>query len=112
MVRDGDFVALFHSIHKVMRAEKVLKERRLQILLIPAPRALAADCGLALRYPPAARPAVEAALAEEGLAPVEIFVKEGAEFRNTKGPELSAEGSEETRPPSSFPSQPDEREDP
>ena len=50
MVKDGDYVAIFNSVHRVMEAEKLLKEKRLAVLLIPAPRALAADCGLALRY--------------------------------------------------------------
>ena len=81
MVKDGDYVAIFNSIHRVMQAEKRLKERRVTILLIPAPRTLKADCGLALRYTSADRPAVEGALAEEGLLPEEIYVKNGEHFK-------------------------------
>ena len=51
MVNDGDCVAIFHSIHRVMKAEKILKDLHLDILLIPAPRQLSADCGMAIRYP-------------------------------------------------------------
>jgi Putative Se/S carrier protein-like len=80
MVKDGDYVAIFNSIHRVMQAEKRLKERRMPILLIPAPRALKSDCGLALRYSAADREAVEGALAEEGLLPEEIYVRNGGEF--------------------------------
>jgi len=75
MVKDGDLVAIFNSIHRVMKAEKVLKERRLPILLIPAPRTLKSDCGLALSYSSADMQAVECALAEEELMPEEVFVK-------------------------------------
>jgi hypothetical protein len=81
MVKDGDYVAIFNSIHRVMQAEKRLKERQVTILLIPAPRALKADCGLALRYTSDDRSAVEGALAEEGLLPEEIYVKNGEQFK-------------------------------
>jgi len=80
MVKDGDYVAIFNSIHRVMQAEKRLKERRVSILLIPAPRALKSDCGLALRYAAADRPAVEGALAEEELLPEEIYNKKGEDY--------------------------------
>ena len=69
MVKDGDYVAIFNSIHRVMEAERLLKEKHLKVLLIPAPRALAADCGLAIRYSEDARGEVEAALAQAGLLP-------------------------------------------
>ena len=80
MVNDGDFVAIFNSIHRVMKAEKTLKELRLPILLIPVPRTLASDCGLALRYAAADREAVEGALVGAGLAPEEIYVRQGEEY--------------------------------
>ncbi len=80
MVNEGDFVAVFKSIHRVMQAEKVLKGRQLAILLIPAPRAVAADCGLAIRYAAAARAEVERVLREERLLPEEIYLKRGEEY--------------------------------
>lgn len=43
MVRENDFVAIFHSIHRVMKAEKVLKKARAEVVLIPVPRQLASD---------------------------------------------------------------------
>lgn len=85
MVRDGDCVAIFHSIHRVMKAEKVLKGQRLPILLIPAPRALHADCGLAIRYAAADREAVEGLLTAEGLVPEEIHVKQGEHYLKVVG---------------------------
>ena len=75
MVKDGDYVAIFNSIHRVMQAEKLLKERRLPILLIPVPRKLKSECGLALRYAEVDLPAVEQLLAEEGLLPEETYLK-------------------------------------
>jgi len=85
VVREGDYVAIFNSIHRVMEAEKLLKERRLSILLIPAPRALAADCGLAIRYAEEVRSEVEAVLAQAGLLPRELYKKNGEEFVKIEG---------------------------
>ncbi len=80
MVKDGDYVAIFNSIHRVMKAEKLLKERRLPILLIPVPRSLSSDCGLAIKYAPSARTEVEEALQAAGLAPEETYVKSGEKY--------------------------------
>jgi hypothetical protein len=73
MVRDGDLVAIFNSIHRVMKVEKVLKERRLDFLLIPVPRSLASDCGLAIRYAESDHQAISAVLAEVDLLPGQLF---------------------------------------
>lgn len=83
MVKDGDYVAIFNSIHRVMKAEKLLKGERLPILLIPAPRALTSDCGLAIRYAEADRVPVEESLRGAGLMPEEVYVKQGDAFVRT-----------------------------
>lgn len=73
MVREYDYVAIFHSVHRVMKAEKCLKNAGLDVLLIPAPRQLSADCGLALRYAPELSEKVAELLALERLAPGNIY---------------------------------------
>lgn len=80
MIGSGEYVAIFNSIHRVMKAEKTLKELRLPILLIPAPRTLVSDCGLAIRYGEGDRTRVEEALTEAGVSPEEIYVKTGEEY--------------------------------
>lgn len=92
MVADGDFVAIFNSIHRVMKAERLLKDLRLPILLIPAPRAVNTDCGLAIRYGVAAREEVERTLAENGLSPEKVFVKQGEEYIDMQGPGTGDQG--------------------
>jgi hypothetical protein len=72
MVKENDFVAIFHSIHKVLKAEKILKSAKVDFLLIPVPRQLTADCGLALRFSPEVKDELLALLAEENLVPVEL----------------------------------------
>ncbi|HEY6837885.1 MAG TPA: DUF3343 domain-containing protein [Geobacteraceae bacterium] len=81
MVKQGEYVAIFNSIHRVLKAEKLLKGRRFQILLIPVPRLLSSDCGLAIRYTDEERAVVEGALAEAGLLPEETYVRDGESYR-------------------------------
>jgi hypothetical protein len=85
VVKDGDYVAIFNSIHRVMEAEKLLKGKRLAILLIPAPRAVAADCGLAIRYSEEVRGEVEGALAQAGLLPEELYRRSGDDYSKVGG---------------------------
>jgi hypothetical protein len=44
-------ILLFDSVHQVMRAEKLLKKRNLKIDLIPVPREISSDCGVAIELP-------------------------------------------------------------
>lgn len=69
MIQVGHLLAVFNSAHKVMKAEDVLKKLGLPILLIPAPRALSTDCGLALRFSDEEYDSIMPALAREKLLP-------------------------------------------
>ncbi|MDX9708290.1 MAG: DUF3343 domain-containing protein [Trichloromonas sp.] len=80
MVRNDDLVAIFHSIHRVMKAEKALKGARADILLIPVPRQLSSDCGLAIRYPALSRQEVETVLEREHLLPEELYLFQNGAF--------------------------------
>jgi len=80
LVADGDYVAIFHSIHRVMKAEKILKSKQAPILLIPVPRQLSSDCGLAIRYAANDRELVEELLREADLSATETFLKTGKDF--------------------------------
>lgn len=80
MVRNGDMVAVFHSVHRVMEAEKILKSAGADILLIPVPRQLSSDCGLAIRYASTERALVASLLTDKGVRPAELYVREGEEF--------------------------------
>ena len=80
MVNENEYVAIFHSIHRVLKAEKVLKQAAVSFLLIPVPRQLTSDCGLALRFAPESRAAVLEVLTEAGLPPVELHQLKGDGF--------------------------------
>jgi hypothetical protein len=50
---DGEIsygVVLFHTNSAVLRAEKILLREGFTIKLIPVPRHLSSDCGIALRF--------------------------------------------------------------
>jgi len=80
MVRENDLVAIFHSIHRVMKAEKVLKLADVDFLLIPVPRQLSSDCGLAIRYAAEDQGRIEEILGREGLLPPEVYRRVGRAF--------------------------------
>lgn len=73
MVREGDYVVVFHSMHRVMKAEKVLKVAKRKILLIPVPRQLTSDCGLAIRFEEAEHEQVVTVLVDNDLLPAETY---------------------------------------
>jgi putative Se/S carrier protein len=47
---DSYGVVLFYTTSSAMRAEKVLGNGKLSIKLIPTPRELSSDCGIAIRF--------------------------------------------------------------
>ena len=57
-------VVLFHSTSHAIRAEKVLEEAGFLIKMIPTPRQLSSDCGMALRFARTEEMPVVAALGE------------------------------------------------
>ena len=59
------YVFLFESVHRVMRAEKILKGKGVSVDLIPVPRQINSDCGVAVE--------VDAGVGEKALH----FLEEG-----------------------------------
>jgi hypothetical protein len=53
------YVFLFESVHRVMRAEKILKGKGISTNLIPVPREINSDCGVAVE--------VDAGIGEKAL---------------------------------------------
>lgn len=82
MVQEGDYLAVFNSAHRVMKAENLLKSRGFPILLIPAPRQMMADCGLALRFSPEVRDEVLRTLEQEQLQPAFVNKFVGGMYHN------------------------------
>jgi hypothetical protein len=80
MVKENDYVAIFHSIHRVLKAEKILKQGQQDFLLIPVPRQLTSDCGLALRFSPEAKGGLLSILGESDLSPAEMYQRSAGAY--------------------------------
>ena len=80
LIKDGHCLAVFNSTHRVLKAEELLKSTGLTILLIPAPRALQTDCGLALRFDQELCTAITALLKHHDLQPAYISCMQDGQF--------------------------------
>lgn len=78
---ERDAILIFHSIHRVMTAEKALKGTGLDVRLMPVPRQLSSDCGLSIACHLADREAIEEALDEAGCPYEELHAKDGESYR-------------------------------
>jgi hypothetical protein len=70
---DGpEVVMIFRGTHQVLSAEKVLKGGGVPVRLIPVPRRLTSDCGLAVRLGERSLDRAREVLAGVPLAPASI----------------------------------------
>jgi Putative Se/S carrier protein-like len=67
-------ILIFRGTHQVMSAEKRLKRGGVAMRLIPVPRHLTSDCGLAIRIPDAERERARAILSASRLLPVSVHI--------------------------------------
>ncbi len=75
----GEIVLIFRGTHQVLAAEKNLKKAGVAMRLIPVPRRLTSDCGLAIRIFPSERERARKVLSRARLLPrsVHILLTEG-----------------------------------
>jgi len=66
-------VLLFKSVHQVMKAEKVLKGKGFTVDLIPVPREISSDCGVAVELPWEERSGVSSLLGASGISVLETY---------------------------------------
>ncbi len=71
---------VFASVHQVMKAEKVLKKRGLTPDLVPMPRAISSDCGVALELSLEVKEEALRLLREERLFPGACYTKRYGRF--------------------------------
>lgn len=76
-----EMVLIFRGTHQVMSAEKRLKKGGVPMRLIPVPRRLTSDCGLAIRIPVRDRDKAREVLSASRLLPVSAHVpREDGEY--------------------------------
>jgi hypothetical protein len=76
VIQNGQLLSVFNSAHRVMKAEHILKGCGVAMTLIPAPRALSTDCGLAICFSSDLYDVVLNALTSEKLPPEFIYRKD------------------------------------
>lgn len=70
----SEVILIFRGTHQVMAAEKNLKQGGVATKVIPVPRALSSDCGLAIRiFPPDKRRAKDI-LSRSGISPRSVYI--------------------------------------
>ncbi len=72
-------VLLFPSIHYVLKAEKRLKEAGLRTEMIPVPKELSSDCGMALTLQEEDWERARSLLSGK-LSPERVFRREGGRY--------------------------------
>lgn len=72
-----EVVLIFRGTHQVMSAEKQLKRAGVPMRLIPVPRRLSSDCGLAIRIFPPDRGAAKDVLTRSGILPKSVHILRG-----------------------------------
>jgi hypothetical protein len=69
-------VFLFMSVHQVIRAEKLLKGKGVKVNLIPVPREISSDCGVAIELPLEVKEEALSLLGECGVSISECYTKD------------------------------------
>jgi hypothetical protein len=65
-------ILLFPSVHYVLQAEKIIKQKGFSIKVIPVPRHLSSDCGVCIQFAWEEREKITGFLEEMGVAVEEI----------------------------------------
>ncbi len=72
----GSYVAIFFSIHYVLKAEQLLKAGGIPLDVVPVPREISGDCGMAITFAAVQLGEVQGILGAAGIAIARIFCKE------------------------------------
>ena len=70
-------VVILFSIHFVLKAEKLFKQHGISHDVIPVPRAISSDCGMAVEFPCAAKDQVATLLDGAGIRVAGLYRREG-----------------------------------
>lgn len=70
----GEVILIFRGTHQVLSAEKHLKGAGVPLRLIPVPRSLTSDCGLAIQIAPSRKDRARNVLSRAGLLPFSVHI--------------------------------------
>ncbi|MDR1079535.1 MAG: DUF3343 domain-containing protein [Deltaproteobacteria bacterium] len=76
----GDIILVFASNTRILEAEELLEEGGLPFILVPVPKEVNPNCGLAISLREGDRDLILPALADAGLMPQSAYLRRGDEF--------------------------------
>jgi hypothetical protein len=80
-------VFILSSIHRVMKAEKLLKKKGFDVDIIPIPREISSDCGVAIELPVETREEALRLMNENRIPPYECYTRrDGGKFEKQPTP--------------------------
>lgn len=71
-----DYILVFGSVHKALKAESILKRASIPFRLLPAPKALVPECDLVVSVTDGSLASADAALKRKGLRLKAVYRKE------------------------------------
>jgi hypothetical protein len=71
----GTCILILHGISQVIKVEKLAKEKSIEVDLIPTPREISSDCGMAVLFYQKDQERIRHLLAEASLDAGEFFCK-------------------------------------
>ena len=83
-------VVILFSIHFVLKAEKLLKKNGISHDVIPVPREISSDCGMAIEFPCLEQERVLALLTSADLRIAGLYMRDGKESFQPLSPEQMA----------------------
>ena len=75
-----EMVLVFASTTEVLSAEDRLEAGNFNFSLIPVPKEVNPNCGLALSFPEDLAPDIARVLAADGLGPIAVYRRQGGEY--------------------------------
>jgi hypothetical protein len=75
-----EVVLVFASTTEVLSAEDRLEAGNFNFSLIPVPKEVNPNCGLALSFPEDLAPDIARALVADGLGPIAVYRRQGGEY--------------------------------
>jgi hypothetical protein len=76
----GEIILVFPSNTRILEAEELLEERGLPFILVPVPKEVNPNCGLAISLRAGDRGLILPALEEAGLLPQSAYLRNGDLF--------------------------------
>ncbi|MDR2350751.1 MAG: DUF3343 domain-containing protein [Deltaproteobacteria bacterium] len=90
LARSGEIILVFASNTMILEAEELLEDKDLPFELIPVPKEVNPNCGLAISFSEEDRDLILPALKEATLAPSAGYFRMGDVFEDRSGEILAA----------------------